>query len=137
MKIKLIFLIKNIIQDKMASIKTITKFLCEEYGIPFEEAILKIYNDENETCFPIVRQEKTDLSRELRYELEEAEAEAEAENTKKQERNENVQPCVDEEEVDMDEYFEKINDKEYKCYKCEKIYKNLGKCARKHIETCC
>ena len=114
----------------MASIKTITKFLCDEYGINYDEAILKIYNDENETCFNTVRKERTDLARELRYELEEIE-----EKENETEKDENNKP-VELETVDMDEYFEQISDKEFKCYKCEKIYKNLGKCARKHIESC-
>ena len=117
----------------MRSIKTIKKFLCEEYGLDYDEAILKIYNDPNERCFNVIRQEKIERCRELRYELEEVDEESK--ECSKNEIKEKVSEVLC--SVNLEEYFEKVSDKEYKCLRCEKMYKNLGKCARKHIESCC
>ena len=116
----------------MASIKTITKFLCEEYNIPYDEAILKIYNDKNETCFQIVRDEKTQTARDLRVMLEKSETVV---TPQSRENND-----VDEEHFDPKDFIEEFENDEgntvFRCMKCHKEYKKLGKSAFKHVKTC-
>ena len=115
----------------MAAIKTITKFLCEEYGIPYDEAILKIYNDENGTCFQMVRDERTDKSQELRSMLENNENN----ENKVQETDE-----YDDETFDPEDFIEQVQDLQgntlYRCLKCHKDYKKCGKSAFAHIKKC-
>ena len=43
----------------MATIKTVAQFICQEYNLDYDEVILKIYNDENNTCLPTIREERT------------------------------------------------------------------------------
>ena len=116
----------------MASIKTITKFLCEEYNIPYDEAILKIYNDENETCFQMVRDEKTETARDLRVMLEKSEKVVPQQS---QERNNDT-----DEDFDPKDFIEEFENDEgntvFRCMKCHKEYKKLGKSAFKHVKTC-
>ena len=116
----------------MASIKTITKFLCDEYDIPYDEAILKIYNDENETCFQMVRDEKTETARDLRVMLEKSEKVV---TQQSQERNNDT-----DEDFDPKDFIEEFENDEgntvFRCMKCHKEYKKLGKSAFKHVKTC-
>tara|TARA_B100000674_G_scaffold480567_1_gene480332 strand:+ start:614 stop:967 length:354 start_codon:yes stop_codon:yes gene_type:complete len=114
----------------MATIKTVAKFICQEYGLNYDEVILKIYNDENNTCLPTIREERTFMAQDLRQTLENTE-----------EPKSLITEDPDEElSFDPKDFIEEIQDdsdnKAYKCIKCNKEYKKLGKSIIKHVQIC-
>ena len=114
----------------MATIKTVAQFICQEYGLDYDEVILKIYNDENNTCLPTIREERTFMAQDLRQTLENTE-----------EPKSLITEDPDEElSFDPKDFIEEIQDdsdnKAYKCIKCNKEYKKLGKSIIKHVQIC-
>ena len=114
----------------MATIKTVAKFICQEYDLDYDEVILKIYNDENNTCLPTIREERTFMAQDLRQTLENTE-----------EPKSLITEDPDEElSFDPKDFIEEIQDDNdntaYKCIKCNKEYKKLGKSITKHVQIC-
>lgn len=117
----------------MATIKTVAQFICQEYGLDYDEVILKIYNDENNTCIPTIREERTFMAQDLRQTLE---------NTQKKDTKPAITCNSDDEELTFNpkDFIEEVQNDEghtlFRCIKCHKDYKKLGKSAFKHIEKC-
>lgn len=116
----------------MATIKTVAKFICNEYGLDYDEVILKIYNDENNTCLPTIKEERTYFSQDLRQELEQNDN-----NVKTDVFNENPNDELTFDPMDfIDELEDDEGNKVFRCMKCNKDYKKVGKSVFKHIKKC-
>ena len=137
----------------MATIKVITKFLCQEYRLDYNEAILKIYNDENDTCVKIIEQERKNAVFSLREHLEYVDNNTqinyqrnETEQTDKKvnkqpnktEKTEKTHQILTDEELQefIDEYDNDEGITLYSCMKCHKEYKKCGKSLKTHIQKC-
>lgn len=112
----------------MATIKTVAQFICQEYNLDYDEVILKIYNDKNNTCLPTIREERTFMAQDLRQTLEKTDEPLITEDSD-EELTFNPKDFIEEIEHDND-------NKAYKCIRCNKEYKKLGKSLFKHVQKC-
>ena len=116
----------------MSTIKTVAKFICQEYGLDYDTVILKIYNDENNTCLPTIKEERTYFSRDLRQQLEQTDN-----NVKTDVFNETPNDELTFDPMDfIDELENDEGNKVFRCMKCNKDYKKMGKSVLKHIKIC-
>jgi hypothetical protein len=130
----------------MPTIKVITKFLSEQYGIDYNEAILKIYNDENDTCLKIIKNERKNAALSLRDHLEYVDNNTQInyernetnQTDKKVNKQEKIQQTLTDDELleFIDEYDNDEGITIYSCMKCHKEYKKCGKSLKTHVHKC-